>query len=230
MLNQDNVFAVSRRAYELLNGPKGHTSRSLRRFLLEVTDGQGDQVIQSFAYEDGYSKEQLDALEIYASRIVDRQKQYLTEGARNGWLRFKGLPFRITMRDDAFGIVGNVYALGYPLAEASVAQLRAMVEAVVVLSDCMHDFAANPMNCITSSSGYRYRGLPCSIAPDEQLWYVGGQDLLGGGGGILEWCYDEADAQQVLKDMQRFPGRFANLNAESYAKEMERCRQLQAAA
>jgi len=229
MLNKDTAFELSRRAYELLNGSKGHTSRSLRRFLLQVTDGLGDQIIQSFAYEDGYTKVQLDALELYAKRIVDRQKQYLTEGARNGWLRWKALEFRCTMRDDPYGIIGNVYGLGYPLAEASVAQLRATVEAFIVLSDCLHEFAANPMNCITSSGGYQYRGLPCSIAPDDQLWYVAGHDLLCGGGGILEWCYDETDAQQVLKDMQRFPDRFANLNAESYAKEMERCRLQQAA-
>jgi hypothetical protein len=229
MLDKTTVFELSRRAYALLNGPNGHISRALRRFLLDVTDGQGDQVIQSFAYEDGYSKEQLHALEIYASRTVDRQKQYLTEGSRNGWLRYKALQYRCTMRDDAFGIVGNVYALGYPLAEASVAQLRAAVEAVIVLSDCMHDFAASPETCIEASSRYTYRGLPCTIAPDDKLWYVGGQDLQDGGGGLLEWCYDEADAQQVLQDMQRFPSRFANLTARSWAEDLARSAQLQAA-
>lgn len=227
MLDKSNVFAVSRQGYELLNGPKGQTSRSLRRFLMQVTDGHGDQLIQSFAYEDGYSKEQLDALEVYAGCTVDRQRQYLTEGAKNGWLRWKALQFSCTMRDDPFGIVGNVYTLGHSLAEASVAQLRAMVEAVVVLSDCMHDFAASPDSCIMSSSGYKYRGLPISIAPNDKLWYVGGQDLLGGGGGVLEWCYDEADARDVLAEMNRFPSRFVNLQAESWAAEMSRAQQAQ---
>ena len=78
MLDKSNVFAVSRQGYELLNGPKGQVSRSLRRFLMQVTDGHGDQLIQSFAYEDGYSKEQLDALEVYAGRIEAMLAKHIT--------------------------------------------------------------------------------------------------------------------------------------------------------
>ena len=47
------------------------------------------------------------------------------------------------------------------------------------------------------------RGLPCSILPDDRLWCVVGGELDGKGGGILEWCYDQRDAEAVAATMRR---------------------------
>jgi len=33
-------------------------------------------------------------------------------------------------------------------------------------------------------------------------YYVSGEDVISGGSGILEWCFDWEDANQVMKDMQ----------------------------
>lgn len=53
-------------------------------------------------------------------------------------------------------------------------------------------------------SPYRYRNLPCSCAPADDLWYVEGVDRLGGTG-ILEWCVSQKDAQHRFEVMTRFP-------------------------
>jgi hypothetical protein len=63
---------------------------------------------------------------------------------------------------------------------------------------------------------YRYRNLPCSIRPDNQLWCVSGYDTKSGASGILEWCYDEIDANFVMNTMLTC-GHFADLKAEKYA-------------
>lgn len=62
--------------------------------------------------------------------------------------------------------------------------------------------------------GYKPRGLPCNIAPEDKIWTVCG-GYKGGGGGILEWCYDEADAKQMLEYMLPFP-QFVGLSISAY--------------
>lgn len=54
--------------------------------------------------------------------------------------------------------------------------------------------------------GYKFRNLPCT----DMSFSVSGQDALGGGG-VLEWCYDEKDAQVILETMQMYPERFTDL-------------------
>lgn len=63
-------------------------------------------------------------------------------------------------------------------------------------------------------SVYKFRGLPCSIQPDDKLWCICGGEK-NGSGGVLEWCYDEQDAETILKEMQKYPY-FSNLHASSY--------------
>jgi hypothetical protein len=65
----------------------------------------------------------------------------------------------------------------------------------------------------TIKASYKYRGLPCNIVPDDQLWAVSGCD--GCGGGVLEWCMDEKDALRMLSKMEPFP-QFKNLKAHKY--------------
>jgi hypothetical protein len=66
---------------------------------------------------------------------------------------------------------------------------------------------------------YRFRGLPCSIQPDDKLWCVSGHH--GSGGGVLEWCYDEEDAKSMLKYMRGFP-EFKNLSAAPFLESLVR--------
>lgn len=64
---------------------------------------------------------------------------------------------------------------------------------------------------------YRYRGLPCTIAAPSERWCVAGLDELNGGGGILEWCINESDAQSMLAQMREFP-QFKHLTAHRYSQ------------
>lgn len=62
---------------------------------------------------------------------------------------------------------------------------------------------------------YQWRNLPCTIQPDDKLWCVSGQSFKGSG--VLEWCYDEADAQTILSQMRRSFG-FRGLRAHPYVE------------
>ncbi len=119
--------------------------------------------------------------------------------------------------DSGFGLVTNSYWLQFDYKAASLAQLRSMVEVVLVLADAMSNFAGSPNDtALIDCPLYVYRNLPCSIAPDDQLWAVSGQDVQGSGG-VLEWCFDQVDAEQMLDEMKRFPERFKNLSAQPWA-------------
>lgn len=71
---------------------------------------------------------------------------------------------------------------------------------------------------------YVYRNYPCNIVPDDQLWCVCGGlvDSAGKamGGGVLEWCTNEEDANNILNKMKDAKTsdnlRFVNLSAEKY--------------
>ena len=66
---------------------------------------------------------------------------------------------------------------------------------------------------------YRYRDLPCSIRPDNELWYVAGTDHhpKTAGGGVLEWCYDQNDAEHRLAIMQQYD-QFSNLRVGPFIR------------
>ncbi len=68
---------------------------------------------------------------------------------------------------------------------------------------------------------YKMRNLPCNIRPDHKLWCVMGAVDNGNGyygGGVLEWCYDQADAEALVEEMQK-DSRFSNLTASKYKEE-----------
>jgi len=70
----------------------------------------------------------------------------------------------------------------------------------------------------SQASEYQYRCLPLR----GMTWCITGEDTLGGTG-VLEWCADEKDAQEILKQMRRFPRQFKNLHASPWEGEgMER--------
>lgn len=72
----------------------------------------------------------------------------------------------------------------------------------------------------TAKSSYKYRGLPCNIQPDDKLWCVSGSDTWTGASGVLEWCYNEGDANSVKEEMSKDRGRFILLTASKYEKGM----------
>lgn len=217
MLSKDNVFHVSREGYKLLTGPKKNVSRALRRFLAESCTGVSPvterMLLVSYAFNQGHSVEQLGLLETYAQEQEVRAREYLKEG---------GAHFRSIIRDDDFQSVFSQYELAWSPATATLKQLQAMVKAVVVLSDCMHQYAAFPNeNALAACPMYVYRGYACDIAPTDQIWCVVGVDNNGGGSGVLEWCYDEEDAQFILRRMNHFPERFENLEARPFREAIE---------
>ncbi|WP_150126565.1 hypothetical protein [Burkholderia cenocepacia] len=214
MLDSQNVFEVSRAGYALMGSRKWEQSRALRRFLsgfvLPVLALGGKALLQqSFAHEAGYSSEQLDALERYAAAREENQREYLPEGA---------VRFLKVVRDNDYGSIFNSYELAWDPATASLKQLQLLVKVVIVLADSLHEFAAFPNeNALRSCPEYRYRGYGISVAKDEHLWCVCGQDVRGGSG-VLEWCDGEDDANEMLAKMNSFPERFIGLTAGPYLR------------
>jgi hypothetical protein len=73
------------------------------------------------------------------------------------------------------------------------------------------------------SVSYKLRNLPCNIADDDHLWAVSGsfedfEDGFGRSGGVMEWCYDEVDANNILSMMQQDP-RYSDLRAHKWKPE-----------
>ena len=48
---------------------------------------------------------------------------------------------------------------------------------------------------------YKYRSLPCTAGE----WSVCGFDSLRNGGGVLEWCFDQKDAEERIQMMKAYP-------------------------
>lgn len=207
MITTSNVFAISHEAYMLWRSEKTAIGRALRRFLLRVTD-DSQFVIQSFAFSGGYSPTQLEAMDSYAKEQLEKQAKYLPS---------KTVEVVGTLREDMFGLVSNSYSFVNDIKTASVAELRDMVKTVAILAESMHEFACSVnATALVHCPTYTYRGKPCSITCDDELWMVSGQDALEGGGGVLEWCYDEDDAKEILAAMMQHPHRFQNLSAEPF--------------
>jgi hypothetical protein len=199
MLYNHNVFEISHICYGLLANQKGNNGRALRRFLMRIApNGIISQVLVSQA---GYSANQLDAIEKYAVKVAEEANFYLSQPPE-GW------SFIGTIREDSFCLIQNSYKLEYPVQSATVKQLRAMVALIVVLADNMQKFVVEPnKNALQLYPQYVYRNL------SSTKWLIQGADLLGGSG-ILEWCHDEADAQQRLGLMTPHL-RFSNLELTS---------------
>lgn len=61
---------------------------------------------------------------------------------------------------------------------------------------------------------YQYRNLPCT----DLSWHIWGHDNLNKMSGVLEWCYDEADAKNRLAKMQS-AGHFEDLEIGQLAPD-----------
>lgn len=64
---------------------------------------------------------------------------------------------------------------------------------------------------------YRYRGLPARGRADPRAWFVSGHDRYNRKRGILEWCSDERDARDILRQMQGFPAQFELIEVGEFA-------------
>jgi hypothetical protein len=56
---------------------------------------------------------------------------------------------------------------------------------------------------------YEYRNFPCTVGK----WAVTGKDRVGGGAGVLEWCFNEEDAFQLMAEMHK-DYKFVDLKVE----------------
>ena len=52
---------------------------------------------------------------------------------------------------------------------------------------------------------YKYRSLPCTAGEWSAEWSVCGFDSLRNGGGVLEWCFDQKDAEERIQMMKAYP-------------------------
>lgn len=78
---------------------------------------------------------------------------------------------------------------------------------------------------------WKFRGLPMNLVPysstyetpiPDPLWCISGT-YVGEGcreGGVLEWCYDEEDANELLAEMKKDP-RFSELTAHVWESSWE---------
>lgn len=78
-----------------------------------------------------------------------------------------------------------------------------------MLSGCLAGILKKSVVKEESIQKYIFRNYPCSIGGREMPFHVGGE-CDGRGAGVLEWCFDEEDARNVKREMEKDP-RFSNL-------------------
>jgi hypothetical protein len=194
------VAGVVREAYKLLDNDQGNNGRAMRRFIQRHGGCINGQIVfvQSFCFEDGYSPEQLSAIEAYATTIDELNQTLFPSDVI---IQKIGC-----VRDDDFGSVSNAYVVKQDIHSASVREMRELVHLVLVLNDTLKEFAVSRnATALFDHPDYAYRNLACNCSP--AAWAVCGEDKQGGSG-VLEWCTDEADAQERLALMQAHPHRF----------------------
>lgn len=207
--NRYDLNDTIRLGCQLLANRSNNNGRVLRRFIDRACDDGGCRVNQVFAYNQHYTEMQLLALVEYAKDVAASTAASLAP---------EGGVFVETVYEPLAKLVKNSYRLAHPPREATVKQLRNMVVMVVDLCKGMLAFANNPNEtAFQTCPDYVYRGLPVSCSPT--VWEIGGLDTADGGGGVLEWCYDQTDAEQRLAMMSQFP-RFEHLSAKQWVESL----------
>lgn len=191
MLTTMNAEIVGFDAHELVSRGSDTPARALRRFLTKWTD-DGEAVLL-ITHDASLTSRHLDAV----CEGAEQAARALATAIADLPIDFVGV-----RRDDAQGLVALRYRLKHPIFLASRQELRDMTQAICTLVERRSELRL----------GYQYRGLPCNIAPREQLWHVSGTDVLNGMSGVLEWCHDETDARSCLQMMQCTPAQFDNLS------------------
>lgn len=214
MLNRTNYLYVHSRINQLQHSTKLRNSRSLRRFLSDILEidpvsKAKSDVFVCFAYDEGFSKEQL-------SSIANHAREKANWAMEIAKMTNSPVEFKAIVEDDCFGLVSAHFQLPWIPATATLKQLQQMLGMVYLLSTALADFRRSPnQSALIDCPEYEYRGLPCSIVPDEYLWTVNGIDCRGGAG-VLEWCFDQADAEHRLELMQKDASRFTQLSASAF--------------
>jgi len=212
MLKKHDASYMVRRSAEITRGPKFQNSRTLRRYLADVvtTPASGKAMLtMCLAFNEGYNAQQLQAIYAYAKQLAVTMDAYAS--AQDMSLV---KPLGVSLDLECGSVLIN-YELEASLESGSLMELQDLTLFVSSMAYAMVPFAKNP--ALTAGfDDYQYRGYPCSIVDDDQLWAVSGHDLRGGGSGVLEWCHSEADATAVMQEMLNYPCRFVELSAEKW--------------
>lgn len=217
MIYFDNASYLAQRAFQLRSSPKGAVGRSIRRFLKETCDdvraGEHHLVLTFARFDDGFTDQQLRALHKAAEHVLQESTA-----------AFQGLPLEpgFIVFDEAFGTLALYFKLtvgldnGSRLEPGSVSQLKDVLHAVQWLTAMAHEhLEPGHQTGLCECPDYAYRGLPCNVVAQEDLWAVAGADSRGGAG-VLEWCVSAEDAQERMALMMRQPNRFSGLSAVSW--------------
>lgn len=218
MVNRQSANFIAGEGFRILVN-KGNVSRALRRFLEPYlvesrTHANCMDLFQVFSYDEAFSVQQLDEIEDYAKYTVEMQRDLMSSQGIEA-------TFVSTNREDYVGMVTNHYVLPGTLETATLAQLRNMLKAVIEVAETLSVIVSTKefnARVLVNNPEYTYRGLPCTCAPEQELWEISGQDLRTKVSGVLEWCYSEVDAKAQMAEMLREPQRFANLKASSHAE------------
>ena len=227
-IDRINCAWAAKQGHRLQLGSKRENSRSLRRYLerfglqsttvapdlkgpTERSEPRTCDAFQVFASAgEGYSPRQLMALEAFARAQLQRMEAAGLQDVP--FVKSAGVKANLDL-----GIVLIPVSLELDLPTASLKELQQAVKVVTILGEFLKNFAEDPNGtALLGCPVYRMRNLPSRIAPDEQLWCVRGTDAIYRVGGVLEWCYDEADALDRLAKMREHPYQFPELKAESF--------------
>jgi hypothetical protein len=108
----------------------------------------------------------------------------------------------------------NVLSCAYESLESRTALLMTLIQLSNIMGFTKKDTGSNHM-LYEGGDIYQYRGWPCNIAPDSELWTVSGTDYLDGSGGVLEWCASKEDANALITLMRQDGNRF-KVSASKY--------------
>lgn len=208
--NAFDLKDIIKEGARLSHNKQEKSGRVMRRYLDRVL--MNGMLLQHFALNQHYTGEQLAAIATYAKKTGEAfqamQSADVREAAKMG-------NYVDTFVDPDAGVVANRYRLAYAVSDATVKQLRDMVSYVVEVCYNLRSFAEDPnAEALQDCPDYVYRGLPCSCS--KSPWMVSGVDTAGGSG-VLEWCVDQADAEQRLAFMSKHSNRFRHIKAESWA-------------
>lgn len=210
--NTFDLDALTKEGVRLAHNTQEKSGRVMRRYLDRVL--MNGLLLQHFALNQHYTAEQLQAIAKYAKAMAEENEDIRTSLIDFGEVAKAG-QYVDTLVDGDAGVVANRYRLTYPVNEASVKQLRAMVSFVVGICHDLRAFANRPNEtALLDCPDYVYRGLPCSCSASP--WMVSGVDVAGGAG-VLEWCVDQADAKQRFALLNEHPNRFRHMKVESWA-------------
>lgn len=203
MITINTLKEIGSEAHELLKNTQGNNGRTLRRFL-------GRQCQHN----------KIHTTLMNVTGLWPRQIKAIIEAAEHQAVmyEFSNVKRGPVVLNKETGDITVTYDVPYPIEFASVREMRDVVMTIDSICRYGEVFRDTKLNRHILNAAkcpdYEYRNHPCRIVPD--VWYVSGQDIRGGGGGVLEWCISESDAQERMALMKKHK-RFTNLSIENWA-------------